>query len=192
MSLLTESDTSSSSRQPSAASRRRWWLLLGAATVGLVLLALLRSGEGNEFTASGAPVPLPPEHSLVRASLRDFEGMLVGLRGKPVVVNIWASWCGPCRVEAPLLQRAAVRYRGDVVFIGVDSSDDMDAGRGFLDRFRITYPNVFDESGSIRAALGLQGFPTTYIFNRQGRLEAKVFGGIAEQTLAARIVDARR
>jgi cytochrome c biogenesis protein CcmG/thiol:disulfide interchange protein DsbE len=124
--------------------------------------------------------------------VQDFEGILVGQRGKPVVVNVWASWCGPCRVEAPLLQRAAARYRDEVAFIGVDSKDDVDAGRAFLDRFGITYPNVFDDSGGIRAALGLRGFPTTYIFDRQGRLEAKVFGGISEQTLAARIVDARR
>ena len=166
--------------------------MLAAATAGLVLVALLRGGGGTQFTASGAPVAVPPERSLVPASLRDFEGMLVGQRGKPVVVNVWASWCGPCRVEAPLLQRAAARYRGDVVFIGVDSKDDIAAGRGFLDRFGISYPNVFDGSGAIRAALSLQGFPTTYIFNRQGELEAKVFGGIAEQTLAARIADARR
>ncbi len=109
-----------------------------------------------------------------------------------MVVNVWASWCGPCRVEAPLLQRAAQRYRGDVVFLGVDSKDQVRPAREFLDRYGITYPNVVDERGEIRRALAMRGFPTTYIFDRQGRLSAKVFGGISEQTLAARIADVRR
>ena len=162
------------------------------AVAGLALLAVTRGGTAADFNASGPALPLPPERSLVPGSLRDFEGVLVGLRGRPVVVNVWASWCGPCRVEAPLLQRAANRYRGDVAFLGVDSKDEADAGRAFLDRFGIRYPNVFDGTGQIQSALNVHGFPTTYVFDREGRLTAKVFGGISEQTLAARVADVRR
>ena len=166
--------------------------MVGAAVGGLAVLALTRGGAAARFDASGPAVPLPPEHSLAAGSLRDFEGVLVGLRGRPVVVNVWASWCGPCRVEAPLLQRAANRYRGDVAFLGIDSKDEAGAGRAFLDRFGIRYPNLFDDTGEIQGALNVRGFPTTYVFDRRGRLTAKVFGGISEQTLAARIADVRR
>jgi len=118
--------------------------------------------------------------------------MLVGARGRPVVVNVWASWCGPCRVEAPLLQRAAARYKGDVVFLGVDSRDDPGPARAFIRRYRIAYPNVFDGTGAIRSRLGLRGFPTTYVFDRQGALIASVVGGISEQALAGHIAAAQR
>lgn len=118
--------------------------------------------------------------------------MLVGVRGRPVVVNVWASWCGPCRVEAPLLQRAAARYKGEVVFLGVDSRDDAEPARAFIRRYGLRYPNVFDGTGGIRAELGLRGFPTTYIFDRRGKLTASVVGGISEQALAAHIAAAKR
>ena len=118
--------------------------------------------------------------------------MLVGAKGKPVVVNVWASWCGPCRVEAPLLQRAATRYAGEVVFLGVASKDTKSDAQRFITRYDIRYPNLLDVSGDIRAGLRLRGFPTTYIFDRSGELLTSVVGGINEQTLAARIADARR
>lgn len=161
------------------------------AASAVVLSACASSGL-RDFTARGPARPLPPSGALVDAGRTEFEGMLVGAHGRPVVVNVWASWCGPCRVEAPLLQRAAARYGDDVVFLGVDSKDDPGSGRDFLRRYRIRYPNLFDGSGTIRQALELRGFPTTYIFDRRGGLVASVVGGISEQTLAARISDAGR
>lgn len=74
----------------------------------------------------------------------------------------------------------------------MDSKDGLGPARVFLDRYDIRYSNLFDADGSIRRALGMRGFPTTYIFDRDGRLVSTVFGGISEQTLAARIADARR
>jgi cytochrome c biogenesis protein CcmG/thiol:disulfide interchange protein DsbE len=109
-----------------------------------------------------------------------------------VVVNVWASWCPPCRTEAPLLQRAADDYDSRVVFLGVDSRDDADVGREFLDRYGISYPNVFDGSGTIRRLLGVREFPTTYIFGTHGELSAEVTDGISEQTLAAHLDNALR
>ena len=158
----------------------------------LVLGSCVPAGGGRELVARGAPRPLPLSGSLEPLSARDFEGVLVGLRGRPVVVNVWASWCGPCRIEAPLLQRAARRYEGAVVFVGVDSRDDVEPARAFIRRYRLTYPNVFDAAGDIRAWLGVRGFPSTYVFDRRGRLTASVVGGISEQALAAHIAATRR
>lgn len=162
-----------------------------AAAAGIVLGACGTSGGALGFVASGAPLPLPAE-PLTPVSAREFEGILVGQRGKPVVVNVWASWCGPCRVEAPLLQRASERYGERVVFLGVDARDSEGDARDFLRRYGITYPNVVDRDGDILGLLALRGFPTTYVFDRQGRVRASVVGGISEQALAARVDEVLR
>jgi len=186
--------TSESLHDETTARPRRlaWWVLAAALVGAFALAAGWRGGGANEFTVSGPGLPLPADGSLEPASLEEFRGVVAGLRGRPVVVNVWASWCGPCRTEAPLLQRAATRYDDEVVFLGVDSKDGIRPARQFLDRYDITYPNLFDADGSIRRALGMRGFPTTYIFDRRGELVSTVFGGISEQTLAARLSDARR
>ncbi len=169
-------------------------IVLRAAALGLLVLfgACAGTGSPSDFVARGPARALPPDGALRSATAEQFEGMLVGARGRPVVVNVWASWCGPCRVEAPLLQRAAERYAGEVVFLGVDSRDDPGPAKAFIRRYGIAYPNVFDGSGDIRALLSLRGFPTTYIFDSAGRLQASVVGGISEQALAAHIAAARR
>ena len=117
---------------------------------------------------------------------------LARLRGRVVYVDFWASWCAPCRTEAPLLERAASASGPDVVFLGVASKDERSAALDFLNEFDITYPNVLDSTGAIRARLGLRGFPTTYIVGRDGRVRTTVIGGISEQRLAAQLEDALR
>ncbi len=152
--------------------------------------AALTEPELPDFVARGEPRALPAEGSLPAVSLSEFEGILVGLRGQPVVVNVWASWCAPCRTEMPLLQEAADSYAGRVVVLGVASKDDPVAARRFLEELGLDYPNVFDTSGEIRVALGLTAYPTTYVFDRDGSIRARVDGGISEQRLAALIEDA--
>lgn len=118
--------------------------------------------------------------------------MLLGLRGTPVVVNVWASWCPPCRAEMPLLNRAADDFAGRVVFLGVASRDSPAAAGAFLDEIGVGYVNLFDTTGEIRSDLGLTGFPTTYLFDAQGELRDAVIGGITEQRLAAQLEDLLR
>lgn len=170
---------------------RRWMV---AAVSGLMMVLASCSGSGGAlgFVASGAPIPVPPPGSLTPVSGAEFEGILVGLRGTPVVVNVWASWCGPCRVEAPLLQKASQRYGERVVFLGVDARDSEGNARDFLRRYAITYPNLVDAGEEITGRLALRGFPTTYIFDRAGKVRASVVGGISEQVLGARVDQALR
>ena len=155
----------------------------------VVLSAKALNTPATQFTASGDARALPPPAELVGATADEFEGMLVGLRGRPVIVNIWASWCGPCRTEAPLLARAGREHPDDLVILGVASKDSFGAAVEFMDEYDLDYPNVFDEEGEIRQRLGLRGFPTTYVFDREGVLVATVVGGISEQRLAAQIDD---
>lgn len=164
---------------------------VGCAVLPLLLSACISSAALDaSFIASGRPLALPAAGEFPRVSEPEFEGMLVAQLGRPVVVNIWASWCGPCRVEAPLLQRASQEYETRVSFIGVNSSDARAPAIEFIKQYGLTYANVFDDSGDIRRKLGLRGFPTTYIFDRDGKFRASVVGGISEQRLAAQLRDA--
>ena len=158
----------------------------------LLLAGCAATTATSSFRPTGPPVDLRPAGTLESVTGDQFEGMLVGQTGKVVVVNIWASWCAPCRTEAPLLERASKSYGTDVVFIGVDSKDDPGPGRKFMAEFGLTYSNVFDGTGAIRTRMGLRGFPTTYVIGRDGRVRASVVGGISEQRLAAQVEDALR
>lgn len=175
---------------PEVPARRRGLtlaLVVLAVAALLVALRLSPSAPANSaFTADARPRPLP-EEQLTSATLEQFEGILAGLRGTPVIVNIWASWCAPCRAEMPLLERAATEYAGRVTVLGVASRDAVEPAAEFLDDVGVTYPNVFDGTGRIRRELDLRGFPTTYFFDEDGRIVATVVGGITEARLAAQL-----
>ena len=176
--------------------RVRWRLialvLIGALLAWSIGRAALRSPPSVSYRAIGVAVPLPAGGRLVPATRKTFDGMLVGERPHPVIVNVWASWCAPCRTEMPLLAKAARTYRGRVTFLGVASYDDPRAAQDFLRRLSISYPNVLDDDGSIRTGLAVTGLPTTFVFDRQGNLRATVTGGLSEQRLAALAEDVVR
>ncbi len=167
----------------------RWWIaaVLLVVVVGFGVSRVMRDPDLPDFVPAGDAVAVPPAGELPAVTLDEFEGMLVGLQGQPVVVNIWASWCAPCRTEMPMLQDAAEAFAGKATVLGVASNDDPRAARAFLDEVGVTYPNVFDPSGEIRVALGLTAYPTTYVFGADGSIRARVDGGISEQRLAGLI-----
>jgi thiol-disulfide isomerase/thioredoxin len=112
---------------------------------------------------------------------------LAQLRGTPVVVNVWASWCGPCRVEGPHLAALATEYEGRVQFLGVDIQDQLEPARAFVREFGWPYPSVFDPTGVIRDDLGFIGQPITVIFDAQGRQAFSWSGAITRETLMAEL-----
>ncbi|MEO8476308.1 MAG: TlpA disulfide reductase family protein [Actinomycetota bacterium] len=135
------------------------------------------------------PVPSLPAtvSELPEMDVAGYEALLTELRGTPVVVNFWASWCGPCEAEAPRFEAAAARYGDRVQFLGVDILDDRGSAAAFLDRYGLQYPNVFDPTGSTRTALGSIGQPVTVFYDAQGNLVAKVDGEISEPDLTANL-----
>jgi len=100
------------------------------------------------------------------------------------MLNFWASWCNPCKHEAPLLEATWQRVQGQgVVFIGVDYEDTQTDGLSFLNTYGITYTNVVDTSGATAINYGVTGVPETVFIDRHGIIVQKVIGELSEQTL---------
>jgi thiol-disulfide isomerase/thioredoxin len=106
------------------------------------------------------------------------------LYGKPEVINIWASWCAPCREEMPMLQREHDRLGDRVQFLGVDVKDSRSAARSFLARHGITYAQVFDARGDLPLRLRLQGVPNTLFVDASGTVVDRVIGQLDDRSLA--------
>jgi cytochrome c biogenesis protein CcmG, thiol:disulfide interchange protein DsbE len=147
------------------------------AVAGVAMLATILVWRLTHHTPPpkvGAPAPA--------FSLRRLDGSgsvsLASLRGKTVVLNFWASWCEPCKREAPALERLWRRYRGrDVVVLGVDTGPDAKSdGRRFVAAHGLTYPIVFDPNALVAAnSYDVAGLPVTYVLDRRGRV---VGGGV--------------
>ena len=116
-----------------------------------------------------------------RVSLHDFAG-------KIVVVNVWGSWCGPCRAETPDLARLARQDASKgVAFLGVDTRDGLDNARAFARKFRVPYPSIFDESGAsllpLRGIIPTSVIPSSVVIDAKGRVAARVIGPVTYATL---------
>ena len=107
------------------------------------------------------------------------------LRGTPVVLNFWASWCVPCREEAPLLEQGWQRARDQgVLFLGLNMQDVRGDALGFLRRFGQSFPNVRDPSNATSRRWGATGIPETFFISAQGKVVGHVIGVVTEQQLA--------
>ena len=165
--------------------RLRLGAQIAAVAVVVALLGLLgwklaqgESEVASELARGGAPVA--PAWTLDRLD-ESGELSLASLRGKTVVLNFWASWCGPCRDEMPLLQAGWERWQGkNVVFVGVDAKDDRGYARSFLARYGVTYPNVYDGKGSLIGRYGVTGYPETYFIDVDGKVRYRIAGPVEE------------
>jgi cytochrome c biogenesis protein CcmG/thiol:disulfide interchange protein DsbE len=112
------------------------------------------------------------------------------LRGYPAVINFWASWCGPCGREAPLLGATALERRGTVIFLGIDVHDFGSDARRFLARYRVPYVAVHAGGDALLGAYGLVGLPDTFFVDGQGRIVAARHGQVSQRQLEAGIARA--
>jgi len=124
---------------------------------------------------AGSPQPLAALHAqanrLVGGGAAAFRARLAELRGHPVVVNKWASWCGPCRFEFPFFQRLGVQLGKRVAFLGVDAEDNDGDATAFLRRYPVTYPSYRDPDQKVARVFGATlAFPTTAFYDARGRL----------------------
>jgi len=169
-------------------------IVAGVFVVGLLALLVYSliqpdatggSRSGLIINEDGALVSVQPKPAS-DFTLTLFAGetiRLSELRGQVVVINFWASWCPPCRREAPALEAAwQALQKEDVVFLGIDVWDEREDALDFIDEFGVTYPNGPDDDG-IAIDYGVTGIPETYIIDRKGQLAAKFVGPVTTTQL---------
>ena len=157
-------------------------LCLAAVVVALGVSACGSSGGGTSTAKTpdykqalaGAPKPLAKLYAqgdrLVSGGTSAFGSQLGALRGHPVVVNVWASWCEPCRMEFPYLQRLSAKYGKRVAFVGVDTNDNDAAARTFLAELPLPYPSYTDPNKDIAQSVGATvGLPDTAYYDASGK-----------------------
>ncbi|TVQ86213.1 MAG: TlpA family protein disulfide reductase [Deltaproteobacteria bacterium] len=118
--------------------------------------------------------------------LQDLDGAeveLASLKGRPVVINFWSTWCQPCKVEHPLLQRAPALYP-DVAFVGVLYQDKPEAARSYLKRAPVDYAQLVDPAGKVAIAYGVTGVPETFFIDPHGRITHKLARALTAEDLA--------
>jgi thiol-disulfide isomerase/thioredoxin len=155
--------------------------------VAILALALAGTGCGEDAPRSaverseldaalkGSPAPLRKLHSRGNAILDGgppaFRRQIQALEGYPIVVNKWASWCGPCRLEFPFFQRRARKHGKRIAFLGVDSLDSRQDAKKFLEQFPVPYPSFFDPKGKVAAVFrGHRVFPASAFYDSKGEL----------------------
>jgi cytochrome c biogenesis protein CcmG, thiol:disulfide interchange protein DsbE len=155
-----------------------------ALLVTVLVIAGCGSSQGGDYggdhpdyakALAGSPPPLAGLHrqanDLLPGGQDAYGKRIADLRGYPVVVNVWASWCGPCRFEFPHFQQAAADYGKRVAFLGIDSEDSDDAASTFLAEAPVPYPSYTDPDKGIANGVGASlGLPDTAFYDRRGKL----------------------
>jgi thiol-disulfide isomerase/thioredoxin len=189
---------------------RRAAIRIAAALVAMLILASCARTGADEQTRSAGQVGypdvprnltrVPPDQ---RKELPTVSGLALGsnqtistqdYRGKVVVINVWGSWCPPCRKEAPDLQAASVETKDIAQFVGITSKDyDPAPAEAFVRSFKITYPSIYDPTGKVLLAfageLPPSAIPSTMIIDREGRLAVRVLSEVSKITLVDMIND---
>ena len=164
--------------------RYRVRLVAQGVAIGLVALLFillawsLLHDEGGDLSkqANRGDRPAAPDFTLERLD-GSGELQLSSLRGKVVILNAWASWCGPCKEEAPYLEQVWRRNRDrGVVVLGLDAKDFRADARRFAERYDLTFPLVYDGPGDAIDGYGITGFPETFVIDREGRV-VRAFAG---------------
>jgi len=156
----------------------------GVSVVVLVLAALAVAGCGSSASASSGASGAA--QTLTGSTLKGGTFDLATVKGKPVVVNFFASWCGPCNQEAPEVV-AFAKAHPDVQVVGVATNDKPFDTQTFVKKYGITYPVVMDLDGSIGNAWGVTGIPTTFFIDKSGNVQSSIVGASTQAQFQLRL-----
>jgi thiol-disulfide isomerase/thioredoxin len=169
----------------------------GVAIAMAILQAACSNGAPSGTSASApyraarnaAEASLLPRnvYQLPTVDFAGFQALGWQLHGTPVVINIWSSWCGPCRTEAPYLAAAAERYGEEIQFLGIDILDKKPDAIAFMQEYGWAYPSLYDPQGDIRDGLGFIGQPETLFYDREGELSSTWIGPLPSEELKERL-----
>jgi cytochrome c biogenesis protein CcmG/thiol:disulfide interchange protein DsbE len=172
---------------------------LRSLLAGLALLAACGTEPPPELSPGTSPgtiaadnaaeAPLLPRFAdaLPAMDPDTFQRLLGQLRGTPILVNVWGSWCPPCREEMPRLVAAHRQIGGRVQFLGIDIQDSRTEAKAFMEEFGMTFPSVFDPPDAIKTSLGQFGQPVSLFFRRDGSLSFAWAGPIPDDLLGAQL-----
>lgn len=169
---------------------RPYKLLIALAIAGLVFAIaaaslLLVQGGATRGSSSGLPSAareVAPDFSLVLLDGRNIQ--LSGYKGKPVLINFFASWCLPCREEMPAIEKIVHEYKPKgVVFLGISTDDTEANARDFVKKYGVTFMVGVDKTTAIQKAFGLYGIPTTYFIDKQGKINYFHSGAVTEELM---------
>ena len=157
-------------------------VLAAVAIVALLTFGLLSKGNSRLADGESAPSPqLPKLEEHGKGSLKEY-------RGKWVLVNFWASWCIPCRDEAPELQKFQEEHAGaNFTVVGIDTQDLSDDGTKFADQFELSYPQLHDGNGDTGHEFGTTGVPENYLLEPNGKLAWAVAGPVDGKILEEQV-----
>lgn len=160
---------------------RRSLIILGAvAVVAVLIVGIIQTGGDDDGPAAtstvdtsalrGAPGPLAEVHDLANRTLPvdELEARIAALKGYPIVINIWGSWCAPCRKEFPIFQRVSVAKGKEVAFLGVATQDAEEDTTAWLKERPVSYPSYMDFDGKVASSYGAIGAPATVFYDADG------------------------
>jgi cytochrome c biogenesis protein CcmG/thiol:disulfide interchange protein DsbE len=170
-------------------SRRLLYVLGAVAVVVVVIVGLSQTKTDNSPPApdrfdlaaaqralAGAPAPLAALHDesnrLIATDQKRYDARIAALKGHPIVVNKWASWCPPCRGEFPVLQSTSTKFGRQVAFLGLDANDNDGDASKFLSHFPVPYPSLVDRNSRVAQKLDIgRTFPTTLYYDAAGKVQ---------------------
>ncbi len=163
-----------------------WRIMAPGLTIVALLLALFAWSFGRQVKEVSDTHVGEPAAAFTLVDLDGTTWSLDELKGTPVVLNFWSTWCGPCKYEHPLLQQAQTAHP-NVRFLGVIYADDPTLARRYLQRAGSSYPNLVDDGNRVSIEYAVQGVPETFFIDRQGTIRHKKSGPLGMNELSARL-----